>query len=77
MPADALRGYVKAWAETSRLLEELRWRELAALDAGQGQALAAADVLIDAAMLVPLPPTRRRWSGLADQQALFHRTKPA
>jgi hypothetical protein len=75
MPADALRGYVKAWAETSRLLEELRWRELAALDAGQ--ALAAADVLIDAAMLVPLPPTRRRWSGLADQQALFHRTKPA
>jgi hypothetical protein len=75
MPADAQRGYVKAWAETSRLLEELRWRELAALDARQ--ALAAADVLIDAAMLVPLPPARRRWSGLADQQALFHRTKPA
>jgi hypothetical protein len=75
MPADAQRGYVKAWAETSRLLEELRWRELAALDARQ--ALAAADALIDAAMLVPLPPARRRWSGLADQQALFHRTKPA
>lgn len=75
MPADAVRGYVKAWAETGRLLDELRWRELAALDARQ--ALAAADMLIDAAMLVPFPPARRRWSGLAEQQALFHRTKPA
>ena len=72
---DALRSYVKGWAETSRLLEEIRWHELAALD--DRQALAAADVLIDAAMLVPLPPARRGWSGLADQQALLHRTKPA
>jgi len=71
MPADTARAYVKGWAETSRLLEELRWRELAALDTRA--ALASAEALIEAAMLVPLPPARRRWSGLADQQALFHR----
>jgi len=74
MPADPARAYVKGWAETGRLLEELRWRELAALDARE--ALASADTLIEAAMLVPLPLERRRWSGLADQQALFHRSKP-
>ena len=75
MPANTLRGYVKGWAETDRLLQELRWRELAALDTRQ--ALAAADALIEAAMLVPVPPARRHWSGLVDQQALFHRPKPA
>ena len=75
MATDTARTYVKRWADTGRLLEELHWRELAALD--DRQALAASDALIEAALLVPLPPARLRWSGLADQQALFHRTKPA
>ena len=75
MPADTPGRYVKGWTETGRLLQELRWRELAALD--PRQALAAADALIEAALLLPLPSARRRWSGLVDQQALLHRTKPA
>ena len=68
------RAYVKGWAETGRLLEELRWRELAAID--DQHALAAADALIDAALLVPLPATRRRSSGLVEQQSILHRAKP-
>jgi hypothetical protein len=75
MASETARAYVKRWAETGRLLEELRWRELAALD--DRQALASADALIEAALLVPLPIARRDWSGLVDQQALFHRPKPA
>jgi hypothetical protein len=69
-PAEA-RAYVKHLDETGRLLEELRWKELAALDARR--ALEASDMLIDAALRVPLPPHRRTWSGLVEQQALFHR----
>jgi hypothetical protein len=69
------RAYVKSWAETGRLLEELRWRELAAID--DQHALAAADALIDAALLVPLPATRRHSSGLVEQQSILHRAKPA
>jgi hypothetical protein len=53
------------------LLEEQRWRELARLS--ESDALAAADALIAAAVLVPLPESRRTWSGLVEQQALFHR----
>jgi hypothetical protein len=68
------RGYIKGWAETGRLLEELRWRELAVID--DQRALAAANALIDAALLVPLPASRRRSSGLVEQQSILHRAKP-
>ena len=75
MSSETARAYVKHWAETGRLLDELRWRELAALDVRA--ALKAADALIDAALLVPLPAARRHSSGLVEQQALLHRTKSA
>jgi len=65
------RAYVKQWAETGRLLEEIRWRELAALD--PETALRASDALIEAALRVPLPSKRREWSGLVEQQAVLHR----
>ena len=68
---DMERAYVKQWAETGRLLEEIRWRELATLD--PETALHASDTLIEAAMRVPLPPHRREWSGLIEQQAILHR----
>jgi hypothetical protein len=70
MTRDAERAYVKRWAETGRLLEEIRWRELRALD--DAVALKASSDLIDAALRVPLPQRRRLWSGLIDQQDLFH-----
>jgi hypothetical protein len=73
MTRDQERAYVQGWAETGRLLEELRWRELAALDGDR--ALAASDALIEAALRVPLPEARRRWSGLVEQQAILHRRK--
>ena len=64
-------NYVKQWAETGRLLEAQRWQELARLDAAA--ALQASDALITAALAVPLPATRRTWSGLVEQQDAFHR----
>jgi hypothetical protein len=70
MTRDAARAYVKHWAETGRLLEEQRWSELAGLDAAT--ALASSDTLIRAALLVPLPESRRLWSGLVELQDLLH-----
>ncbi len=71
MDRDDERAYVKRWAETGRLLEEIRWRELRGLD--DDRALKASSDLIDAALRVPLPLRRRQWSGFIEQQALFHR----
>jgi hypothetical protein len=71
MTPQAARAYVKQWVQTGQLLEELRWRELAALD--DARALRASDALVESAMRVRLPPGRREWSGLVEQQALFRR----
>jgi hypothetical protein len=68
MTPDEARAYVQHWARTGRRLEEIRWRELRALD--PRTALAASDALIDAAMRVPLPASRRAWSGLVEFQRL-------
>jgi hypothetical protein len=74
MTADAQRAYVRNWAETGRLLERIRWDELRALD--PRGALRATDALLDAAVRVPLPAARRRWSGLVELQRLLHRRRP-
>ena len=71
MTRDEERAYVKRWAETGPLLEEIRWRELRALDGAL--ALNASSDLINAALQVPIPEGRQRWSGLIHQQDLFHR----
>lgn len=71
---DEQRAYVQRWATTGALLEEIRWRELRALD--DEKARAATTALIEAALLVPLPESRRRRSGLIDQQSLLHRRRP-
>lgn len=63
MTRDAQRAYLRQRADTGRLLEEIRWRELRALD--DAVALAAADNLIELALRVPLRQDRRSWSGLA------------
>jgi hypothetical protein len=75
MTRDQQRTYVQRWSETGPLLEALRWRELAALT--PERALIATEALIDAALLVPLPLARRRWSGLVEQQRRFHRKRTA
>jgi hypothetical protein len=61
------------WGTTGPLLEEQRWSELARLDVDR--ALASADTLIEAALRVPLPAARRTWSGLVEQQRIFHRRR--
>jgi hypothetical protein len=68
------RAYVQQWVETGRLLEEQRWQELRSLS--PERALAASDALIDMAVTVPLPEARRIWSGLVEQQTIFHRSRP-
>lgn len=67
------RAYVKRWVDTGRVLEAIRWQELRSLD--DQAALDAARSLIDAALRVPLPAGRERWSGLVDQQDLLHRRR--
>ena len=73
MTNETARQLVRQKVETGRLLEELRWRELAALD--DDRARHAADALIEAALRVPLPSSRRSMSGLVQQQALFQRAR--
>lgn len=70
---DEQRAYVKRWATTRTRLEEIRWRELRALDDAAARAATAA--LIEAALLVPLPASRLERSGLIDQQDLLHRQR--
>ncbi len=67
------RAYVRRWVETGQILEQIRWRELRALDAAA--ALAASDHLIEAAVRVPLSSARREWSGLIDLQDLLRRAR--
>jgi hypothetical protein len=66
MTRDAERAYVRRWVETGQLLEDLRWRELRALD--DGAALRATDHLIEAALLGPMPLGRRQSSDLVEWQ---------
>ena len=73
MTTEQARRYVQQWTETGRLLEQQRWHELSSLS--PVRALEAADALIEAALGVPLPESRRRSSGLVDQQRIFQRKR--
>ena len=70
MTPEAERAYVKQWAETGRLLETRRWAELREMTGADARR--ASGFLIEAALRVPLPPRRRVWSGLVEQQDRLH-----
>ena len=70
MTLEAQRAYVKQWAETGRLLEVRRWAELREMTGADARR--ASGFLIEAALRVPLPPRRRVWSGLVEQQDRLH-----
>lgn len=70
MTKDEERAYVRQWAQTGALLADRRWLELERLD--PADALRLSDHLIAAALLVPLPESRRQWSGLATLQDRLH-----
>ena len=71
MTEETARRLARQKVEAGRLVDELRWRELALLD--DERALQTSDALIEAALSVPIPAWRRTTSGLVEQQAVFRR----
>lgn len=73
MDRELERRWVKQWIETGKLLDEIRRRELREMT--EAQACAASEAVLDLAGNFPLPARRLGWSGLIEQQALFHRRR--
>lgn len=67
----AQREWLRQWNEAGRALAARRREELMHLS--DKRALAASEALLSLATMVTLNPGRFRWSGLVEQQALFHR----
>jgi hypothetical protein len=70
----AQREWLRQWKEAGLALAAQRREEL--LHLSDERALAASEALLSLVMTVTLSPRRHRWSGLVEQQALFHR-RPA
>jgi len=67
----AEREWARQWKEAGPALAAQRRRELAHLS--DARALAASEALLSLVTPATLSPRRRHRSGLAEQQALFHR----
>jgi len=67
----AQREWLRQWNEAGPALAAQRREELFHLS--DERALAASEALLSLATSVTLSPGRRHWSGLVEQQALFHR----
>ncbi len=68
------REWLRQWNEAGPALAAQRREEL--LHLSDERALAATEALLSLVTTVILSPRRIRWSGLVEQQALFHR-RPA
>ncbi len=68
------REWLRQWNHAGRALKENWRRELKHLSAER--ALAASEALLSLITTVTSNPARLRWSGLVEQQALFHRKPP-
>ena len=66
----AQREWVRQWKEAGAALAALRRQELLRLS--DERALAASETLLSLVTAVTLSHRRRDWSGLVEQQALFH-----
>jgi hypothetical protein len=73
MDRELERRWVRQWQETGKLLEEIRRRELREMT--DDEARAASESVLSLVGNFPLPARRTAWSGLIDQQALFHRRR--
>jgi hypothetical protein len=73
MDRELQRKLVLQWGETGRFLEELRRSELRAMSDEKGREIS--EMLLSLAESFPLSQRRRTWSGLVEQQALFHRRR--
>jgi len=67
------RRLILQWIETGKLLDEIRQRELREMT--EEQARRASENVLSLAGNFPLPARRVGWSGLIEQQALFHRRR--
>jgi hypothetical protein len=67
----AQREWLRQWTDAGRALAAERRKELLRLS--DARALAASEALLALVTTVTLSPGRRRWSGLVEQQSLFHR----
>ena len=67
----AQREWLRQWNDAGPALAANRRQEL--LHLSDQRALAASEALHSLVTAVTLSPRRRRWSGLVEQQALFHR----
>jgi hypothetical protein len=65
------REWLRQWNDAGHALAANRREEL--LHLSDERALAASEALLSLVTTVTLSPRRRRWSGLVEQQALFHR----
>ncbi len=65
------REWLRQWNDAGPALAANRREEL--LHLSDERALAASEALLSLVTTVTLSPRRRRWSGLVEQQALFHR----
>jgi hypothetical protein len=70
--AEAQREWLRQWKDAAAALAALRRGELARLS--DERALAASEALLSLVTTVSLSPRRLHWSGLVQQQALFHPT---
>lgn len=70
----AQREWLQQWNEAGRALAAERRQELIHLS--DERALAASEALLALVTTVTLNPRRRSWSGLVEQQALFHHRRP-
>jgi len=68
---EAQREWVRQWKEAGPVLAAQRREELLRLT--DERALAASEALLSLVTTATLNPGRRRYSGLVEQQALFHR----
>ena len=65
------REWLRQWNDAGPALAANRREEL--LHLSDERALTASETLLSLVTTVTLTPSRRRWSGLVEQQALFHR----
>lgn len=71
LSVEAQREWLRQWEIAGQALAEHRKKELRELT--ESQALAATEALLSLVTTAPLNPSRRAYSGLVDQQELFHR----
>ncbi len=70
LESSAQRLWMRQWRDAGPALAAVRRTELMRIS--NEQALAASEALLSLVAAVNINPRRLRWSGLVEQQAIFH-----